>query len=150
MKPYSEKGKFKCSILERGRPDESTGTTAEERDRYEELDGTCGRAVVFSEPAALVCTAVHCHLLNDAQAQTCTQLCVTALAHTRTRTISDLVAFCALHSTRRPCQVTQLEQRGGPKIQREMVRDRKQAVRGSVFVCMCVCVCACAGADNSG
>ena len=30
------------------------------------------------------------------------------------------------------CQVTQLEQQGGPKTQREMVRDREQAMYESV------------------
>lgn len=66
--------------------------------------------------------------------------------NTHAYTIHDLVAFGALRSESRLCQVTQLEQRGGPKIQREMVRDREQAVHGSVFVCVHVC----ARADNSG
>lgn len=40
---------------------------------YEEPDGNLGFVgeLKCSEPGALICTAVHCHLFNDAQAQTC-------------------------------------------------------------------------------
>lgn len=68
MKPYSEKGKFKRSELVTRRVDgEDDGRTGPIREAGWG-SGIRRRAVVFPEPGALVCTAVRCHLFNDAQA----------------------------------------------------------------------------------
>lgn len=78
----SEKGKFKRSILETRRVDgEDDGQTGPIRGAGWE-SRICRRAVVFPEPGALVCTAVRCHLFNDAQAGN-TNATLFYSAHTR-------------------------------------------------------------------
>lgn len=78
MKPFSEKGKFKCSILGvDGWWDGGVmAKTAVERDRYEDLDGNpgiVGELLCSLNQELWFAQRCNCHLSNDAQAQTCTQ-----------------------------------------------------------------------------
>lgn len=94
------------------------------------------------QPGALICTAVHCHLFNDAQAQTCTKLWFTADTHARTRTHTRFMTSLLLVRSAQRRVPAKSHSLSSAEVQRSRGRWYVTESRLCTDLCLCVCMCA--------